>query len=86
MTCFLCIHVTLSGSRNCRRGNRIRTARKTLTPVGSAGISPRVDESSNVMKLAELCIIAVTALDLNTSCAQASEYEMGDSHAAVARD
>ena len=36
-------------------------------------------------RLAEICAAAVTALDLNTACAQAAGYEMADSHVRLAR-
>ena len=39
----------------------------------------------NVLRLAEIAASAVTALDLNTACAQAAGYEMADSHVKLAR-
>ncbi len=66
-------------------GTGYGTAREMLRLLGCDGIGKSVDDSSHASKLAELCITAVTALDLNTSCAQAAGYEMADSHVALAR-
>jgi hydroxymethylglutaryl-CoA reductase (NADPH) len=61
------------------------TAREVLAMMGCAGGGTSVDDNANVLRLAEICAAAVTALDLNTACAQAAGYEMADSHVALAR-
>jgi hydroxymethylglutaryl-CoA reductase (NADPH) len=61
------------------------TAREVLAMMGCAGGGGSVDDNKNVLRLAEICAAAVTALDLNTACAQAAGYEMADSHVALAR-
>jgi hydroxymethylglutaryl-CoA reductase (NADPH) len=50
---------------------------------GNFGKTP--DENRSVLRLAEIAAATVTALDLNTACAQASGYEMADSHVKLAR-
>jgi hydroxymethylglutaryl-CoA reductase (NADPH) len=66
-------------------GANYGTAREMLAMMGCAGGGKSVDDNGNVLRLAEICAAAVTALDLNTACAQAAGYEMADSHVAFAR-
>ncbi len=66
-------------------GANYGTAREMLAMMGCAGGGKSVDDNRNVLRLAEICAAAVTALDLNTACAQAAGYEMADSHVAFAR-
>jgi hydroxymethylglutaryl-CoA reductase (NADPH) len=66
-------------------GANFGTAREMLAMMGCAGGGKSVDDNGNVLRLAEICAAAVTALDLNTACAQAAGYEMADSHVAFAR-
>jgi hydroxymethylglutaryl-CoA reductase (NADPH) len=66
-------------------GANFGTAREALALLGCAGCGKSLQDNANVMRLAELCAVAVSALDLNTACAQAAGYEMADSHVALAR-
>ena len=66
-------------------GANFGTAREILAMLGCAGGGASIDDNQNVMRLAEICGATVTALDLNTACAQAAGYEMADSHVALAR-
>lgn len=66
-------------------GANFGTAREALALLGCAGCGKSLDDNGQVMRLAELCAVAVSALDLNTACAQAAGYEMADSHVALAR-
>ncbi|MDR1519899.1 MAG: 3-hydroxy-3-methylglutaryl-CoA reductase [Planctomycetota bacterium] len=66
-------------------GTLFGTAREALELIGCAGFGKSVDEHEHVMRLAEICAAAVTALELNTACAQAAGYEMADSHVKLAR-
>ena len=68
-----------------RGGTMFGTARETLNLMGCGGFGKSVDDNDNVRRLAEICAAAVTALDLNTACAQAAGYEMADSHVKLAR-
>ena len=61
------------------------TAKEILNLLGCGGFGKSVDDNDHVMRLAEICAVAVSALDLNTACAQAAGYEMADSHVAFAR-
>ena len=61
------------------------TAREALELMGCGGRGSSVDDNTAVMRLAEITAAAVTALDLNTACAQAAGYEMADSHVRLAR-
>lgn len=66
-------------------GTMFGTAREALDLIGCAGYGKDVDDNAHVMRLAEIAATAVTALDLNTACAQAAGYEMADSHVRLAR-
>ncbi len=66
-------------------GTAFGTAKEALTLIGCGGSGKSLDDNSNVKRLAEICAVAVSALDLNTACAQAAGYEMADSHVALAR-
>lgn len=66
-------------------GTMFGTAKEALALMGCAGSGTSVHDNDNVKRLAELCCVAVAALDLNTACAQAAGYEMADSHVALAR-
>jgi hydroxymethylglutaryl-CoA reductase (NADPH) len=61
------------------------TAREALDLLGCAQYGKNVDDNISVLRLAEIAAAAVTALDLNTACAQAAGYEMADSHVKLAR-
>lgn len=66
-------------------GTLFGTAREALSLIGCSGFGTSVDDNTHVMRLAEIAAAAVTALDLNTACAQAAGYEMADSHVRLAR-
>jgi hydroxymethylglutaryl-CoA reductase (NADPH) len=66
-------------------GTMFGTAKEALRLIGCGGFGKSVDDNRNVLRLAEIAAAAVTALDLNTSCAQAAGYEMADSHVKLAR-
>ncbi len=66
-------------------GTGFGTAREALALLGCAGCGTSVDDNTHVLRLAEICAATVTALDLNTACAQAAGFEMADSHVAFAR-
>ncbi len=66
-------------------GTLFGTAREALDLIGCAGFGKSVDDNNHVMRLAEIAAACVTALDLNTACAQAAGYEMADSHVRLAR-
>ena len=66
-------------------GTMFATAREALNLMGCGGFGKSIDDNDNVRRLAEICAAAVTALDLNTACAQAAGYEMADSHVKLAR-
>ncbi len=66
-------------------GTNFGTAKEALKLLGCGEFGSSPDDNTNVKRLAELCCTAVAALDLNTACAQAAEYEMADSHVALAR-
>jgi hydroxymethylglutaryl-CoA reductase (NADPH) len=66
-------------------GTMFGTAKEALKLIGCGGFGKSVDDNDNVMRLAEIAATAVTALDLNTACAQAAGYEMADSHVKLAR-
>ena len=75
-----CLEVATVGG-----GTGYGTAREALELMGCGGSGSSVDDNENVMRLAEITAAAVTALDLNTACAQAAGYEMADSHVRLAR-
>ncbi len=66
-------------------GANFGTAKEALTLMGCGGCGTGPDDNANVKRLAEICCVAVAALELNTACAQAAGYEMADSHVALAR-
>lgn len=66
-------------------GTMFGTAKEALKLIGCGGFGKSVDDNRNVLRLAEIAATAVTALDLNTACAQAAGYEMADSHVKLAR-
>ncbi|MBN2551507.1 MAG: hypothetical protein JXB06_02005 [Spirochaetales bacterium] len=66
-------------------GTMFATAREALELLGCGERGASPDDNKSVMRLAEICAAAVTALDLNTACAQAAGYEMADSHVKLAR-
>ena len=75
-----CLEVATIGG-----GTMFGTAREALELMGCGGRGSSVDDNTAVMRLAEITAAAVTALDLNTACAQAAGYEMADSHVRLAR-
>jgi hydroxymethylglutaryl-CoA reductase (NADPH) len=75
-----CLEVATHGG-----GTMFGTAREALELMGCGGRGNSVDDNTAVMRLAEITAAAVTALDLNTACAQAAGYEMADSHVRLAR-
>ena len=66
-------------------GTMFGTAREALELLGCGKRGKSLDDNDSVMRLAEICAAAVTALDLNTACAQVAGYEMADSHVKLAR-
>ncbi|NLI60087.1 MAG: 3-hydroxy-3-methylglutaryl-CoA reductase [Clostridiales bacterium] len=66
-------------------GTMFGTAKEALKLIGCGGFGETVDDNRNVLRLAEIAATVVTALDLNTACAQAAGYEMADSHVKLAR-
>ncbi|HEY5584820.1 MAG TPA: hypothetical protein VIK78_10065 [Ruminiclostridium sp.] len=66
-------------------GTMFGSAKEALKLIGCGGFGTSVDDNKNVMRLAEIAATAVTALELNTACAQAAGYEMADSHVKLAR-
>jgi len=66
-------------------GTAYGTAREALKLLKCDGRGTSPDDNENVKRLAEICAVAVSALELNTACAQAAGYEMADSHVALAR-
>ncbi len=66
-------------------GTMFGTSKEALRLIGCGGFGKNVDDNENVLRLAEIAATAVTALELNTACAQAAGYEMADSHVKLAR-
>jgi hydroxymethylglutaryl-CoA reductase (NADPH) len=66
-------------------GTAYGTAREALRLLKCDGRGKSPDDNENVRRLTEICAVAVSALELNTACAQAAGYEMADSHVALAR-
>ena len=66
-------------------GANFGTARECLDMLGCAQRGSGIDENGSVKRLAEIAAAAVSALELNTACAQAAGYEMADSHVKLAR-
>ena len=66
-------------------GTMFGTAHEALELIGCGGFGKSIDDNKNVMRLAEIAAASVTALELNTACAQAAGYEMADSHVKLAR-
>ena len=75
-----CLEVATIGG-----GTMFSTAREALNLMGCGGFGKDVDDNENVLRLAEIAAGAVSALDVNTACAQAAGYEMADSHVKLAR-
>lgn len=66
-------------------GTQFGTAKEALALLGCTKPGSSIDDNKSVMRLAEIAAVAVTALELNTACAQAAEYEMAESHVRLAR-
>ena len=66
-------------------GTMFGTAKEALKLIGCGEYVTSVDDNRSVLRLAEIAATIVTALDLNTACAQAAGYEMADSHVKLAR-
>ena len=66
-------------------GTMFGTAREALELIGCGRIGTGAGDNRSVLRLAEIAATVVTALDLNTACAQAAGYEMADSHVKLAR-
>ena len=66
-------------------GTMFGTAKEALNLIGCGQFGKEPDDNRSVMRLAEIAAAVVTALDLNTACAQAAGYEMADSHVKLAR-
>ena len=66
-------------------GAMFGTAKEMLHMLKCTEHGSSADDSTSVKRLAEIAATAVTALDLNTACAQAAGYEMADSHVKLAR-
>lgn len=66
-------------------GTMFGTAREALNLIGCGDCGKNVDDNRSVLRLSEIAAAAVTALELNTACAQAAGYEMADSHVKLAR-
>ncbi|MGI6160533.1 MAG: 3-hydroxy-3-methylglutaryl-CoA reductase [Christensenellales bacterium] len=66
-------------------GTQFGTAKEALALIGCDSYGSSTDDNRSVKRLAEIAATAVTALDLNTACAQAAGYEMADSHVRLAR-
>ncbi|MDR1932216.1 MAG: hypothetical protein LBQ57_05235 [Spirochaetales bacterium] len=66
-------------------GTLFGTAKEALNLIGCGNFGTTPGDNRCVMRLAEIAAATVTALDLNTACAQAAGYEMADSHVKLAR-
>jgi len=66
-------------------GTMFGTAKEALRLIGCGEFGKSPDDNRSVLRLAEIAATAITALDLNTACAQAAGYEMADSHVKLAR-
>ena len=66
-------------------GSMFGTAKEALELLGCGKIGKSIDDNTSVKRLAEIAATAITALELNTACAQAAGYEMADSHVKLAR-
>ena len=80
MSTFPCMELATIGG-----GTMFGTARECLKLIGCDKFGTSIDDNKSVMRLAEIAAVAATSLDLNTACAQASGYEMADSHVKLAR-
>jgi hydroxymethylglutaryl-CoA reductase (NADPH) len=80
MVSFPCMELAAFGG-----GANFGTAREALNLLGCGKRGTSIDDNTSVKRLAEIAATAVTALDLNTACAQAAGYEMADSHVKLAR-
>ena len=77
---FPCLELATVGG-----GANFGTAREALALLGCDTPGSSSEDSRGVKRLAEIAATAITALDLNTACAQAAGYEMADSHVKLAR-
>ncbi|MDR0511762.1 MAG: hypothetical protein LBG93_01475 [Treponema sp.] len=77
---FPCLELATVGG-----GTLFGTAREALALLGCDSCGDSSEDSRSVRRLAEIAATAITALDLNTACAQAAGYEMADSHVKLAR-
>ena len=75
-----CLEVATIGG-----GTNFGTAREALKLLGCDKCGSSAEDNRSVKRLAEIAAAAITALDLNTACAQAAGYEMADSHVKLAR-
>ena len=75
-----CLEVATIGG-----GTMFGTAREALALIGCDKCGTSIDDNKSVMRLAEIVATTVTALDLNTACAQVAKYEMAESHVRLAR-
>ncbi|MDR3200438.1 MAG: hypothetical protein LBT68_03165 [Spirochaetales bacterium] len=66
-------------------GTLFGTAKEALNLIGCGKFGTTPGDNRCVLRLAEIAAATVTALDLNTACAQAAGYEMADSHVKLAR-
>ncbi len=66
-------------------GTMFGTAKEALNLLGCGQFGSSIDDNRSVLRLAEIAAAAVTALELNTACAQAADYEMAESHVRLAR-
>ena len=77
---FPCLELATVGG-----GTLFGTAREALELLGCGRYGSSAEDNQSVKRLAEIAAAAITALDLNTACAQAAGYEMADSHVKLAR-
>ncbi|MBZ4664846.1 hypothetical protein [Mahella sp.] len=66
-------------------GTMFGTAKEALQLIGCGNVGTSIDDNKSVMRLAEIIASATTALEINTACAQAADYEMAESHVRLAR-
>jgi len=77
---FPCLELATVGG-----GTLFGSAREALALLGCDKYGGSAEDNHSVKRLAEIAATAITALDLNTACAQAAGYEMADSHVKLAR-
>ena len=80
MLSFPCLELAATGG-----GTNFGTAREVLRLLGCDVRGKDVFDNRSAKRLAEIAATAITALELNTACAQAAGYEMADSHVKLAR-